>query len=248
MIEDRLEEIEDALGSLGPDERAKVFSQVETDWQALGSESAVQPAAPMVEGMVFVPGGPFLLGEENVETELDGYYIDTFPVTNADFKAFMDATGYRPPRFWSEGRLNTPNAPVVGVSWYDADKYATWAGKQLPTSEQWEKAARGLEGRIYPWGDEVDDSFANFGHEDGVDQVSPVDQYEANQSVFGARDLCGNAWEWTRDWDRIEIDMKIIRGGSWCDPASFLRCDTHLYANPKDKYDNIGFRCVRPAD
>ncbi len=247
VIEDRLEEIEDALGSLGPDERAEIFSQVENDWNALGSEAAVQPSAPTVEGMVFVPAGPFLLGENNTETEIEAFHIDTFPVTNSEFKGFIDSTGYRAPRFWSEGRLNTANAPVVGVSWYDADKYATWAGKQLPTNEQWEKAARGLEGRIYPWGNEVDEALANFGHEDGTDMVTPVEQFEENRSVFGARDLAGNTWEWTRDWDKIEIDMKIIRGGSWVDPAQFLRCDEHLYANPKDKFDNIGFRCVRPA-
>ena len=78
--------------------------------------------------------------------------------------------------------------------------------------------------------------------------VTPVEKYEENKSVFGARDLAGNIWEWTKDWDRIEIDMKIIRGGSWADPPQFLRCDRHLYANPKDKFDNIGFRCIRPAE
>jgi formylglycine-generating enzyme required for sulfatase activity len=248
VVEDRLEEIEDALGGLGPDERASVFAQVESDWKTLGSQPASQPSAPVVEGMVFVPEGAFLAGEAKAEIEVDAFHIDTFPVTNREYKAFTESTGYRSPKFWGEGRLNAPNAPVVGVSWYDADKYATWAGKQLPTSEQWEKAARGLEGGVYPWGNEVDEDLANFGNEDGTDMLSPVDRHEGNQSVFGARDLVGNAWEWSRDWDKIEIDMKIIRGGSWTDPARFLRCDTHLYANPKDKFDNIGFRCVRPAD
>ena len=169
-------------------------------------------------------------------------------MTNAEFRKFIEATGYRRPKFWTEGRLKEPAAPVVGVSWYDADKFATWAGKALPTAHQWEKAARGFEGRLFPWGNEIEEGMANFGHVDGVDMVCPVEQFEENRSVFGARDLVGNVWEWTRDWDRIEIDMKVILGGSWADPPDFLRCDQHLYANPKDKFDNIGFRCARPAE
>jgi formylglycine-generating enzyme required for sulfatase activity len=249
VIEDRLEEIEDALSVLGPDERAEIFAQVESDRATPGgAETARFVAAPIVEGMVYIPAGTYLSGEDNEEAELEAFLIDTYPVTNADFKKFMEATGYRAPRFWSEGRLEDPRAPVVGVSWYDADKYATWAGKQLPTSAMWEKAARGLEGRIYPWGNEIDETKANYGHGDGVDLVVPVDEFKDNHSVFGVYDLAGNTWEWTRDWDKIEIDMKVIRGGSWADPADFLRLDRQLYANPKDKYDNIGFRCVRPAD
>jgi serine/threonine-protein kinase len=248
VIEDRLEEIEDSLSSLGADERAQLFADVESEVAALESNGSATHVVAEIEGMVIVPAGSFLSGTDNAEVEIDAYYIDVFPVTNAEYGKFIEATGYRAPKFWTEGRLKDPNDPVVGVSWYDADKYATWAGKELPTSAQWEKAARGLEGRIYPWGNEFDDGLANFGHTDGEDMTSPVDRFEGNRSVFGARDMVGNVWEWTKEWDKIEIDMKVIFGGSWADPAAFLRCDRHLYANPKDKYDNIGFRCVRPAD
>ncbi|MHC4469573.1 MAG: formylglycine-generating enzyme family protein [Planctomycetota bacterium] len=248
VIEDRLEEIEDSLSSLGPDERAEIFSRVDRDVPTTGLDLAPQEAIAVVEGMVFVPSGPYLAGPKNEEKEVEGFYIDIFPVTNREYRKFIDARGYRPPKFWAEQRMKEPDAPVVGVSWYDADKYSAWAGKKLPSAEQWEKAARGLEGRIYPWGNEIDEAKANFGHVDGEDLVCPVEKHEENHSVFGARDLAGNVWEWTRDWDDIEIDMKIIRGGSWADPPQFLRCDRHLYANPKDKYDNIGFRCVRPAE
>jgi len=221
---------------------------VETEIATLGSDRTTEQAVAEIEGMVIVPAGAYLAGEDNTEAELDAYYIDLFPVTNAEYKKFTDATGYRAPKFWGEGRLKEANDPVVGVSWYDADKYATWAGKALPSAEEWEKAARGLEGRVYPWGNEFDDANANFGNTNGEDMTSPVDRFDENRSVFGARDMVGNVWEWTKDWDKIEIDMKIIWGGSWADSASFLRCDQHLYANPKDKYDNIGFRCVKPAD
>ena len=248
VIEDRLEEIDDFLSPLGPDERAQLFSEVESEVASLGGNGTAEQAVAEVEGMVIVPGGEYLFGADNEVAELEAFYIDLFPVTNAEYRKFIEATGYRAPKFWGDDRLKEPNDPVVGVSWYDADKFATWAGKQLPTSAEWEKAARGIEGRIYPWGNEFDDGLANFGNVDGDDMTSPVDRFEDNRSVFGARDMAGNVWEWTKDWDKIEIDMKIIRGGSWADPASFLRCDQRLYANPKDKYDNIGFRCIRPAD
>ncbi len=247
VVEDRLEEIENSLTDLGPDERAALFSQVDREMQPLAADRTREEAVAVVEGMVLVPAGPFLFGERGEKRTLDAFYIDIYPVTNEEYAKFIEATGYRPPKFWTEGRLNGKRSPVVGVSWHDADKYATWAGKMLPSSEQWEKAARGLEGRLYPWGTEIDEAKANFGRVSAVDAVSPVDAYPDNVSVFGARDLAGNVWEWTRDWDPIEIDMKIIRGGSFADPANFLRCDRGLYATPKDKFDNIGFRCVRPV-
>lgn len=248
VIEDRLEEIQDSLSSLGADERAELFARVEESGNGLGPGLAPAPAVTEIEGMVLVPGGPFLFGEKNETVEIEAFYIDIFPVTNEDYGRFIEERGYRPPKFWAENRLKDPNAPVVGVSWYDAEKYAEWAGKKLPSNEQWEKAARGLEGRLYPWGNEIAEGVANYGHMEEQDRVAPVDAHADNRSVFGARDMAGNVWEWTRDWDKIEIDMKIIRGGSWADPPQFLRCDRHLYANPKDKYDNIGFRCIRPAD
>jgi formylglycine-generating enzyme required for sulfatase activity len=248
VVEDRLEEIEDSLSALGPDERADIFRRVESDLKETGTDRTPQEAIAVIEGMVLVPEGEFLAGAAGEPTPCDAFYVDIYPVTNADYKRFIDSSGYRPPKFWSQKRLDDPNAPVVGVSWYDADKYATWAGKVLPTSTQWEKAARGFEGRVFPWGTDLDESFANYGHMDGEDMTTPVEQYPENRSVFGACDLVGNVWEWTRDWDTIEIDMKIVRGGSWTDSAAFLRSDRHLFANPKDKFDNIGFRCVRPAD
>lgn len=249
VIEDRLEEIEGALSSLGADERADLFAAVDDQLGALGAAGPDADAALVeVEGMVLVPGGQFLFGRKPETREIAAYYIDVFPVTNAEYQKFIDDTGYRPPKFWGEGRLREPRAPVVGVSWYDADKYAKWAGKELPTSEQWEKAARGIDGRLHPWGAEPPEGRANFGHGDEKDHVVPVDAFPANRSPFGMRDSVGNVWEWTNDWDKIEIDMKVIRGGSWADPPQFLRLDDHLYANPKDKYDNIGFRCIRPAD
>jgi formylglycine-generating enzyme required for sulfatase activity len=198
--------------------------------------------------MMLVPAGPFLSGPARSLRETGAFWMDTFPVTNEQFAAFCQGTGYRHPKFWAEGRMRTPRAPVVGVSWFDAYKYAAWAGKQLPTYEQWEKAARGKAGRIFPWGDQIDHNKAVYGQPEGSDAVAEVGTCPENASEYGLRDMVGNVWEWTDTWDRQDPEMKVLCGGSWVDPVEFLRLDVHLATNPKDKFDNIGFRCVKPAE
>jgi formylglycine-generating enzyme required for sulfatase activity len=249
VVEDRLEDINDFLGTLNPDELAELFAFVE---QELPTTEVREDGTTVVEAgpkdMILIPAGTFLFGPGNVERDLPAYYVDTFPVTNREYKRFIEATSYRPPKFWSEKRLNNPDAPVVGVSWQDAKKYAAWAGKELLTWEQWEKAARGTDGRLYPWdGDTIDETLAHFGRADGTDAVKPIGEHEGNVSPWGVRDMVGNVWEWTRTYDVEEQDMVVLCGGSWVDPAEFLRLDQHLFANPKDKFDIIGFRCCRPV-
>jgi formylglycine-generating enzyme required for sulfatase activity len=249
VVEDRLEDINDTLGTLNSDELADLFAIVEKDLplaEVKEDGTTVVTTGPL--GMVLVPAGPFKFGPAKVERELPGFYIDTYPVTNREYKRFIEATSYRSPKFWLEKRLNNPDAPVVGVSWQDAKKYAGWAGKDLPTWEQWEKAARGTDGRIYPWGDDgMAPGKANFNRQDGTDAIAPVGGSDLNESPFGVRDVVGNVWEWTLTYDVEESDMIVLCGGSWCDPMEFLRLDTHLFANPKDKFDIIGFRCCRPV-
>ena len=253
-IDDRIEEARDALADIDDAVRTELIAKVDAELAEMGGDAAPAPATPaepsvrVEDGMVFVPGGTFLAGDANTAREVKPFWIDEYPVTNAQYKQFVQATGYRSPKFWSEGRLNDPEQPVVGVSWYDAFKFAAFAGKSLPTKDQWEKAVRGAKGKPYPWGDELSEEHANFGQPDATDAVTSVDAHPTNVSEYGVRGAVGNVWEWTESPDPADGEQRVICGGSWCDPQEFVRCDTHLAAYPKDKYDNIGFRCVRTAD
>lgn len=251
-IVDRRDDAKAQVDELPEAVRRKLLDRVarELDQQADEQKKAEADAAPafqIVDGMVLVPAGTFVSGPAKAVKETKAFWIDLFPVTNAEYLRFVESTGYRSPKFWTEGRLREPNAPVVGISWYDAFKYAAFAGKSLATKEQWEKAARGKAGRVYPWGDEFVAENASHAKEDGTDGVEVVGQHPANVSEFGVRDMVGNVWQWTESPDPGDPEQRIICGGSWCDPPRFLRCDEHLSAYPKDKFDNIGFRCVRAA-
>lgn len=251
-IVDRLDDARSQVAEFPEAVRKKLLDRVsrELDKQAddqKKAEEKAQPVVQIVDGMVFIPGGSFLSGTGKTMKETKAFWIDLYPVTNADYLRFVESTGYRSPKFWTEGRLRDPAAPVVGISWYDAFKYAAFAGKSLATKDQWEKAARGRAGRIYPWGDEFVEQNAVHAREDGTDAVEHVGKRAGNVSEFGVRDMVGNVWQWTESPDPGDPEQRVICGGSWCDPPRFLRCDEHLSAYPKDKYDNIGFRCVRLA-
>jgi len=200
----------------------------------------------LVEGMCLVPAGTFLYGPEKREIFLDSFYIDLNPVTNAEYTRFVQEMNYRPPRFADDPRLNQPDQPVVGVSFGDAQQFAKWAGKELPTELQWEKAARGTDGRIYPWGnDPPGSSDATYGLDPVEGAPAPVGQSLRNVSPFGVRDMVGNVWEWTTAPFAKDSKFKAVRGGSYNDSADYLRTDYRLDAHPKDKFEAIGFRCVK---
>ena len=248
-VEDRLTDAEDFLAKVPEKERQALLEKAAREWAGVEGPAAAEEApAAQAPGMVLVPPGPYLSGPTKGLKETGSYWVDTFPVTNEQYAAFCQGTGYRQPKFWGEGRFRNPRAPVVGVSWFDAYKYAAWAGKSLPTFEQWEKAARGRSGRIFPWGDQIDHNKAVYGQAEGTDAVAEVGLSGENASEYGARDMVGNVWQWTDTWDRLEPEMKVLCGGSWVDPVEFLRLDQHIATNPKDKFDNIGFRCVKPAE
>lgn len=199
---------------------------------ACSEEEAAQPP----EGMVLIPAGPFQMGsttgdvdEAPVHTvELDAFYIDQHEVTNAEYQAFVTATGYPAPRGigytavyellkhdyepWRDSGFNHPHQPVTTVTWFDAVAYCEWAGKRLPTEAEWEKAARGdLEDACYPWGSaEPDNTAANFADSqtefewrstnvnDGFLFTAPVGTFPPNG--YGLFDMAGNVWEWCADW------------------------------------------------
>jgi formylglycine-generating enzyme required for sulfatase activity len=198
--------------------------------------------------MVSVPTGEFLIGDEKRKMHVDAFEIDKYPVTNVQYKRFVDETGHRPPEHWGAGTYLAEEAihPVVNVSWDDAVAYAEWAGKRLPTEEEWEKAARGTDGRKYPWGDEEPTSdLCNFGGNEGG--TTPVGKYSPQgDSPYGCADMAGNVWEWTSseysDWG------KVLRGGSWYRAPDYVRGASRHRYRPGSRYDHYGFRCARGSE
>ena len=198
--------------------------------------------------MVHVPAGEFLYGDEKKKRELPEFWIDKTPVTNAEYARFVSATGHGPPQHW---KSKTPSKeiaahPVVYVSWRDAVAYAEWAGKRLPTEEEWEKAARGTDGREYPWGDqEPAPQLCNFDRNEG--STTPVGKYSPQgDSPYGCVDMAGNVWEWTSsDYD---ASNKVLRGGSWIDEPSRVRGANRGWRRPGDSSGNFGFRCARGSE
>lgn len=181
-----------------------------------GTPPLVSKVTPIIpDGMVLIQKGSFLYGEEWVREDIPyDYYMDIYPVTNDQYKEFMLANGYdaqtfwseegwiwkeknqvNRPEFWSDHRWNRADHPVVGVSYHEAEAYAAWAGKRLPTEQEWEKAARGADGREYPWGNDFDKSACNS-RESGIGETTSVAKYTKGKSPFGCFDMAGNVWEW----------------------------------------------------
>lgn len=160
-----------------------------------------------LDSVILVPAGAFIMGTDSARADaqnhpqhkvtLPAYRIDKYPVTNAQYARFVAATGHHPPPSWGGGRIPRGQElhPVTLVSWYDAASYAKWAGKRLPTEEEWEKAARGTDGRRWPWGETMDASRLNTYY--NVGNTTPVTQYPRGASPYGAMDMAGNVSEWT---------------------------------------------------
>ncbi|MEQ8768177.1 MAG: SUMF1/EgtB/PvdO family nonheme iron enzyme [Planctomycetota bacterium] len=234
-INDRVEDIDDYFEERG--ELDEVRAEVRA---ALGGGAPGTPSAdPRFVNMVSVPGGTFLFGTKKKERYLGPFKIDLHPVTNEQYAAFLEATGHPEPAFWQDARHNRPQQPVVGVSYEDCLAYAKWAGKELPTEEQWEKAARGDDGRRYPWGPRFDRTRVNYNSED----LDDVASHPKNESPFGALDMAGGVWEWTSSDYEINYQAKVLRGGCFADTHDFLSCESRLYTRPDDRIDNVGFRC-----
>ncbi|MBK9130122.1 MAG: formylglycine-generating enzyme family protein [Gammaproteobacteria bacterium] len=227
--------------------------------------------------MVHIPAGPFTMGtDERLPDEgpahivdLPAYDIDMYEVTNGQYKAFMDATRHRsPPQFenrtWPAGKVDHP---VVGVTWNDAHDYCEWAGKRLPTDEEWEKAARGTDARRYPWGDGFGMTRANtplyWNSQQREGDTSPVGAFAEGVSAYGLYDMTGNVWEWTESWYRAYPGnthpnenygehYKTLKGGSWWD-CSFYKCGisapsfNRSFFLKTTKNNSFGFRCAKDA-
>jgi serine/threonine protein kinase len=221
--------------------------------------------------MVLVPAGPFQMGPARRQIHLDGFYVDRLPVTNEQFVRFLEVTRYQPTdegaaRFVAHlkrGKIpaGLERHPATYVSWIDARAYAAWAGKRLPTEAEWEKSARGTDGRPYPWGrDKPTQSRANYG---GLHRGAlPVGALPEGASPYGVLDLAGNVWEWCEDafdpsfyadgpthnprnTSPSPRSLQVMRGGSWMYAARSLKTFARTSFEAHYRFAGGGFRCAR---
>jgi formylglycine-generating enzyme required for sulfatase activity len=242
-----------------------------------GSEEAeaepTEPAPPPVTDiMIEIPAGTFTMGSDEGDAEdqpahevdLPAYEIDQFEVTNADFAVFAEQTGYETYAEkngysswrdeWVEGEKD--NHAVVAVTWDDANAYCEWLGKRLPTEAEWEKAARGDDGRSFPWGNDWDAAKANV-KETGLRGTVAGGSFGEGASPYGVDDMVGNVWEWTADWYQpypgnttedayYGEQFRVTRGGGWFDEEAQATVFNRNAADPaKTANDDLGFRCAR---
>ena len=172
--------------------------------------------------------------------------IAKYPLTNAQYRAFVQATGHRVPSHWEGGVIPEGKAdhPVVHISWHDATACAAWYGCRLPTEAEWEQAATGGDGRTWPWGNEWDDAKANTSEGNARD-TTPVGSYPTGAAPCGALDMAGNVWEWCADWYDTEEALRVLRGGSWSNSANFARCAFRYGFDPDYRLISVGVRFSR---
>jgi formylglycine-generating enzyme required for sulfatase activity len=220
--------------------------------------------------------------------DLDAFLLDAYEVTNERFARFVSATGdrtdaekegwawvwtgkwdkirgadWRHPKGPQSSIKGLETHPVVQVSWNDASAYCRWAEKRLPTEAEWEKAARGTDGRRWPWGDTFDRKRVNIaGAEDGFAETAPVGSFPDGVSPYGVHDLAGNVWKWVADWyagDSYQKaparnpkgpttgKLRVVRGGSWGGPSEWSTATNRYSRVPDYRNNKIGFRCAQDS-
>ena len=248
----------------------------------------VAAAAPGPEGLVYIPEGEFLMGTDKVDTEamglrfgsapyymnekpqrkisLKGYYIDKYEVTNKDYQECVNAMKGRvrvtPRSYWKNDTYpeGQEDYPVHSVHWYAAGAYCRWRSKRLPTEAEWEKAARGIDGREFPWGNEYSPDKSN--NQSNFGGPIAVGKYESGKSPYGLYDMSGNVGEWVADWykpypggegyedPKYGEQYKVVRGGGWGGMGHY---SLPLYystshrekGKPTEAYNDVGFRCAK---
>ncbi len=216
----------------------------------LSATSETSPAPEPPEGMVYVPAGEFIMGSELGDADetpqhiatTAAFFIDVFEVSNATYKKYDSAFTFE------DGKENFPAI----VTWEQADAYARAIGKRLPTEKEWEKAARGLDGRLYPWGNTYDPTFIQYDRTKGIGET-----IAKPKSPYGCYDMAGSAMEWTSDWykpykgnsipsDRYGEKFKVLKGGTTFNDQAHMRCSHRFYLPVNDSSNYItGFRCVK---
>jgi iron(II)-dependent oxidoreductase len=268
------------------------------EWKPLPQQivpiAATKPPSGVPADMVKIPAGDFDFRVQGIEIEgfndtgvdvqyawessarryhdhrihINSFWLDTYPVTNAQFKKFLDSTHYRPQedlnflRDWQNGVCpkGWDNRPVTWVSLEDARAYAAWAGKRLPHEWEWQYAAQGTDGRLYPWGNTWDDGAVPVPDKTRTMRgADPVDAHSRGASPFGVMDLVGNVWQWTEEFVDDHTRAGMLRGGSYYQPQGSIwyfpqayRLDQHgkflMMAPSMDRAGALGFRCVMDAE
>jgi iron(II)-dependent oxidoreductase len=240
-----------------------------------------QTSTPVRDSLLLVPAGRFTMGTDSGEADerpvhavwLDSFFIDLYPVTNAQYARFLAETNHDAPAYWRDVKCNHPNQPVVGVRWSDATAYCAWRSKKeggifrLPTEAEWEKAARGDDKRKYPWGNQAPDKKRAI--TEITEKMPPVGICELGKSPYGVSDMVGTVWNWCMDWyDREYYTAspdssppgpatatkkgRVVRGGNWlflgcCSgtPAYALRVSRRNAFHESIQKKSLGFRCVK---
>ena len=212
------------------------------------ADQTVRDAAfQVLDSTADVPAGEVLIGEELTPLWVEGFQMARYPATNAQYHQFIQATGHRHPQSWEDGVYpeRKGDHPVVEVSCEDAEAYAGWAGCRLPAFEEWERAIRGDDARLFPWGDEIDKPRCNT-VELGAGGTTPVGAFPDGISPFGCYDMLGNVWEWTSTWyDEDNPHFRVVRGGAWYYNHDYSTCTSYDFFSKEYTEFVIGFRIAR---
>lgn len=242
--------------------------------QTVGQEKSMVTKPPL-GSMVVIPAGEFTMGSQDGDADerpahkvtIDSFSIDVYEVTVGEYGDFLRSGGGHLPPDWNKmNQMAYHKRPVMGVDWADAAAYCKSVGKRLPTEAEWEKAARGTDGRLYPWGNDPPTSLhANYGKygTNDLEALAPVGSLEKGKSPYGVYDMAGNVWEWVSDWYDSDYyknsqqqnpgglptgGFKVIRGGAWNSSARNLRSSDRYWDPPSFRSLYFpGFRCAKKA-
>jgi formylglycine-generating enzyme required for sulfatase activity len=265
----------DLASKLGlDDEQRALYDQLHERIQQERRRSREKTASiQSYEGsMAVVPAGEFIMGSSMGEADeqpvhwvyVETFLMDKYQVSVSQYARFLDATSQEAPPDWSiMNRSQHQKRPIANVDWPEAKAYCTWAGKRLPTEAEWEKAARGTDGRTYPWENEHPTKFfANVSRDNWNNHgaLTPVGTFEGGKSPYGIYDMAGNVWEWVNDWYDPDYyktspsknptgpptgEAKVIRGGSWGSRPDALRSTNREIHSPSFRGLGTGFRCAK---